>query len=216
MGRIVFCLPGREYSREFLLAWSDLLMQASAKGHQCMISQQYSSVVHFARARCLGGDVLKGPDQKPFQGQIEYDAMMWIDSDIVFKPEDFFRILESPHDVTAGLYMMEDLTHMAAVKEWNQDFFTKNGSFKFLRPDDIVGAPEYMEVAYAGMGWMLIRKGAVEDIKYPWFRSELNTIGELVDLCSEDVSFCNALKAAGHPIHIDTKLRVGHQKKMIL
>lgn len=216
MGRIVFCLPGREYSREFLLAWSDLLMQASAKGHQCMISQQYSSVVHFARARCLGGDVLKGPDQKPFQGQIEYDAMMWIDSDIVFKPEDFFRILESPHDVTAGLYMMEDLTHLAAVKEWNQDFFAKNGSFKFLRPDDIVGAPEYMEVAYAGMGWMLIRKGAVEDIKYPWFRSELNTIGELVDLCSEDVSFCNALKAAGHPIHIDTKLRVGHQKKMIL
>lgn len=216
MGRIVFCLPGREYSREFLLAWSDLLMQASAKGHQCMISQQYSSVVHFARAKCLGGDVLKGPDQKPFQGQIEYDAMMWIDSDIVFKPEDFFRILESPHDVTAGLYMMEDMTHMAAVKEWNQDFFAKNGSFKFLRPDDIVGAPEYMEVAYAGMGWMLIRKGAVEDIKYPWFRSELNTIGELVDLCSEDVSFCNALKAAGHPIHIDTKLRVGHQKKMIL
>ena len=220
MGRIVFCLPGREYSREFLLAWSDLLMQASAKGHQCMISQQYSSVVHFARAKCLGGDVLKGPDQKPFQGQIEYDAMMWIDSDIVFKPEDFFRILESPHDVTAGLYMMEDLTHMAAVKEWNQDFFAKNGSFKFLRPDDIVGAPEYMEVAYAGMGWMLIRKGAVEDIKYPWFRSELNTMwdGEkmLIDLCSEDVSFCNALKAAGHPIHIDTKLRVGHQKKMIL
>ena len=220
MGRIVFCLPGREYSREFLLAWSDLLMQASAKGHQCMISQQYSSVVHFARAKCLGGDVLKGPDQKPFQGQIEYDAMMWIDSDIVFKPEDFFRILESPHDVTAGLYMMEDLTHMAAVKEWNQDFFAKNGSFKFLRPDDIVGAPEYMEVAYAGMGWMLIRKGAVEDIKYPWFRSELNTMWDgdkmLVDLCSEDVSFCNALKAAGHPIHIDTKLRVGHQKKMIL
>ena len=218
--QIVFCMPGREYSREFLLAWSDLLMQATNKGHQCMISQQYSSVVHFARAKCLGGDVLKGPDQKPFQGQVEYDAIMWIDSDIVFKPEDLFRILESPHDVTAGHYMMEDLQNVAAVKDWNEEFFAKTGSFKFLRPDDLVAAPEYLEVAYAGMGWMLIRKGVIEDLKYPWFRSDMNTIwdGEkmLTDLCSEDVSFCNALKAAGHPVYLDTKLRVGHQKKMII
>lgn len=214
--RVVFCLPGREYSREFLLAWSDLLMQATSKGHQVMISQNYSSVVHFARAKCLGGDVLKGAAQKPFQGQVEYDAMMWIDSDIVFKPEDFFRILESPHDVTAGLYMMEDLQHMAVVKEWNEEYFQKYGTFKFLRPDDVVGAPEYMEVAYAGMGWMLIRKGVVEDLKYPWFWSDLQKIGDLADMSSEDVAFCRALKEAGHPVHLDTKLRVGHQKKMII
>jgi len=216
MVRVVFCLPGREYSREFLLAWSDLLMQATSKGHQCMISQQYSSVVHFARAKCLGGDVLKGPEQKPFQGQVEYDVMMWIDSDVIFRPDDFFRLLESPHDVTAGLYMMEDMTHLAAVKDWNEDFFKKDGAFKFLRPEDIQGAPEYIPVAYAGMGWMMIRKGVVEDIKYPWFWSPLETIGDLVDMNSEDVSFCKALTAAGHQVHIDTKLRVGHQKKVLL
>jgi hypothetical protein len=214
--RIVFCMPGREYSREFLLSWSDLLMQATAKGHQCMISQQYSSVVHFARAKCLGGDVLKGADQKPFQGGVEYDAMMWIDSDIIFKPEDFFKILESPHDVTAGLYMMEDLTNFAAVKDWDTDMFMKNGTFKFIRPDDLVGAAQYVKVAYAGMGWMLIRKGVVEDLKYPWFWSDLQKIGDLVDMNSEDVAFCRALEAAGHPVHVDTQLRVGHQKKMII
>lgn len=220
--RVVFCMPGRTYSREFLLAWSDLLMQASNKGHQVMISQNYSSVVHFARTKCLGGDVLKGPDQKPFQGQVEYDAMMWIDSDVIFKPEDFFRLLESPHDVTAGHYMMEDLQHVAAVKEWNDEYFQKYGTFKFLRPEDLVGAPEYLEVAYAGMGWMLIRKGAVESLKYPWFWSDLQKIGGadgspvLHDMSSEDVAFCRALKEAGFPVHLDTKLRVGHQKKMII
>jgi hypothetical protein len=214
--RVVFCMPGREYSREFLLAWSDLLMQASNKGHQVMISQNYSSVVHFARAKCLGGDVLKGPDQKPFQGQVDYDAMMWIDSDIVFKPDDFFRILESPHDVTAGLYMMEDLQHMAVVKEWDEDHFKKNGSFEFMKPDDLAEAPEYMPVAYAGMGWMMIRKGVVEKLKYPWFWSDLQRIGPLADMSSEDVAFCRALEEAGHTVHVDTKLRVGHQKKMII
>jgi len=181
-----------------------------------MISQQYSSVVHFARAKCLGGDVLKGPDQKPFQGQVDYDVMMWIDSDIVFKPEDFFALLESPHDVTAGLYMMEDLQHFATVKEWNEDFFVKTGTFKFMRPDDIVGTPQYVPVAYTGMGWMMIRKGVVEDLKYPWFWGDLQKVDALVDMNSEDVAFCRALQAAGHTIHVDTKVRVGHQKLMLI
>jgi len=39
--KIVFALPGREYSREFLLAWSDLMLQCIKKGHEVMISQQY-------------------------------------------------------------------------------------------------------------------------------------------------------------------------------
>ena len=214
--KIVFCMPGRTYSREFLLAWSDLLIQATAKGHQCMISQQYSSVVHFARARCLGGDVLKGPDQKPFQGQVEYDAMLWIDSDMVFKPEDFFNILESPHDVTAGLYMMEDLQHLAVVKDWDTEYFSKTGTFKFLSPPDLENEPQYVPVSYAGMGWMLIRKGVLEDLKYPWFWSPLQQVGELVDMSSEDVALCKAMAAAGHQVYIDKTLRVGHQKNMII
>ena len=215
--KILFCMPGRTYSREFLLCWSDLLMQCANKGHQVMISQQYSSVVHFARAKCLGGDVLKGKDQKPFQGQMEYDVLMWIDSDIVFKPEDLFALLESPHDVTAGVYMMEDLQNFATVKEWNKEYFEKKGTFKFLRPDDIIGAPQYMQVAYTGMGWMMIRKGVVEDLKYPWFHSDLEKVtDDIVDMNSEDVTFCKALWEAGHPIHIDTKIRVGHQKLMAI
>lgn len=213
---IIFCLPGREYSREFLLAWSELMAQVYSKGHTFSISQNYSSVVHFARAKCLGGDVRKGPDQKPFQGQVDYDVMMWIDSDIIFKSDDFFRILESPHKVTSGVYMMEDMQHIAAVKDWNEEYFKKYGTFKFLRPDDIVGVSTYMQVAYAGMGWMLIHKGVVENLKYPWFHSELQQIGDFVDMSSEDVAFCRALEASGHPVHLDTKLRVGHQKKMII
>jgi hypothetical protein len=217
MVKVIFCMPGREYSREFLLAWSDVLMQATQRGHQVMISQQYTSVVHFARAKCLGGNVLKGANQKPFQGEVDYDVMMWIDSDIVFKPDDFFSMLESPHDVTAGLYMMENLQEFAVVRNWDTDYFKKFGSFKFLRPEDIIGAPHYMKVAYAGMGWMLIRKGVIESLKYPWFHSPLEQISEdIVDMNSEDVSLCKAMTAAGHDIYVDTKIRVGHQKSMII
>jgi hypothetical protein len=117
--------------------------------------------------------------------------------------------------------MMEDLQNVAAVQDWNEEYFAKTGSFKFLKPDDLVAAPEYLEVAYAGMGWMLIKKDVVESIKYPWFWSGLQTVGRtegpsLVDMNSEDVAFCKALKAAGHPVYLDTKLRVGHQKMLII
>jgi hypothetical protein len=66
------------------------------------------------------------------------------------------------------------------------------------------------------MGWMMIRKGVVEDIKYPWFWSGLQKVGDLVDMNSEDVAFCRALQAAGHQVHVDTKVRVGHQKSMLI
>jgi hypothetical protein len=214
--KIIFCMPGKSYSREFLLSWSELLLQAVQKGHQVMMSQQYSSVVHFARSKCLGGDILKGADQKPFQGQVEYDAIMWVDSDIVFKPSDFFALLESPHNVTGGLYMMEDMQHFATVKEWNDEYFKQTGTFKFLRPDDVIGVPQYMKVAYTGMGWMLIRKGVIEKLKYPWFRSDVQSIGDVTEILSEDVSFCRALADAGHDIYVDTKIRVGHQKLVTL
>jgi len=219
MVKVIFCMPGRTYSREFLLGWTDLIMQASARGHQCMVSQQYTSCVHFARAKCLGGDVLKGPNQKPFQGQVDYDVIMWIDSDMVFRPDDFFTLLESPHDVTAGLYMMESMKEFAAVKDWDTAHFAEHGSFKFLEPADLPTDPEsrYLQVAYSGMGWMMIRKGVVEDLKYPWFYGPLEVINEsVVDMNSEDVSFCKALVAAGHPIYVDTKVRVGHQKALVI
>jgi hypothetical protein len=219
MVKVIFCMPGRTYSREFLLGWTDLIMQASARGHQCMVSQQYTSCVHFARAKCLGGDVLKGPNQKPFQGQVDYDVIMWIDSDMVFRPDDFFNLLESPHDVTAGLYMMESMKEFAAVKDWDTAHFAEHGSFKFLEPADLPTDPEsrYLQVAYSGMGWMMIRKGVVEDLKYPWFYGPLEVINDsVVDMNSEDVSFCKALAAAGHPVYIDTKVRVGHQKALVI
>ena len=115
------------------------------------------------------------------------------------------------------------LQHFATVKEWDEDFFAKNGTFKFMKPEDIVRVGEadspsssYLPVAYTGMGWMMIRKGVVETIKYPWFHSELQIVGPLIDMNAEDVSFCRALQAAGHTIHVDTKIRVGHQKLMLI
>ncbi len=58
------------------------------------ISQDYSSMVNFARCKCLGANVLRGPDQIPWDGKLEYDYQLWIDSDIVFNTEKFWQLLD--------------------------------------------------------------------------------------------------------------------------
>jgi hypothetical protein len=192
--KVIFCLPGHTYSREFLLAWTEMLMQASARGHQIMVAQ------NMTRQSCVAGDPSKGP----FQDQ-DYDAALFIGQDTVFKSEDFFNILDSPHNVTAGIYMSETLQNFDVIRENNPDF----PQGKYLRPEDIVGTSQYLPVAYAGMNWMLVRKGVFEKLQYPYIWSTQTEP-------SDEKNFCGLLATVGELIHIDTKMRIGNQKRMIL
>lgn len=226
--KIVFCLPGRDYSREFLLCWTRTLMSLTVAGHEVILSQNYSSFVPFARAKCLGNDVMAGPNQKPFQGQFDYDVMVWVDSDVLYTAQMVLDLINSPHPVTAGLYMMEDNTHYATVKEWNTEYFKKHGTFEFITPEIVEAYKKetqqrYMPVSYSGMGLMAIKKGVVEKLKYPYFYYELQKIetGDeatpyIVDMCSEDVAFCKHLQDAGDTVMVDLEVRGGHQKRLIL
>jgi hypothetical protein len=223
---IVLCLPGKIYSREFLLSFSNLLFEMIRHNIKPIISQNYSSCVHFSRALTFGGNVLKGVNQKPFQGELEYDYILTIDSDQVFDAKHLFELMESPYDVTAAMYMMEDTKHFPIVQYWNTEYFLKHGSFPFMSPEEVEKVPKvngkYLSVEYVGMGFMLIKKEAVEKIKYPWFCHPLQNLGkgedgsEIIDMTSEDVSFCKNLKEAGVDIMIDTSVRIGHLKSFVI
>ena len=86
---IVFCLPGRGVSYIFLKAFVQLCFDLVQSGAAIQISQDYSSMVNFARCKCLGANVLRGPDQIPWDGKLKYDYQLWIDSDIVYYVEKF-------------------------------------------------------------------------------------------------------------------------------
>lgn len=223
---VIFCVPGNQFSNRFLTSWTATMVALVQKNYRFLLVNQYSSVVHYARAKCLGGDISGGEDQKPYQGEIDYDYIFWIDSDIVFTPEQVFAMIESPHDVTSALYMMDDAQHFAVVKKWDLEYFKKNKHFEFLKMEDIEKMQKeqrYNAVNYAGMGFMCIKKGVIEKLKYPWFWRGLERIevdGEegktMVDMASEDVNFCKNIQDAGLEIMLDTYVRVGHEKKMIL
>tara|TARA_Y100000748_G_scaffold27119_1_gene20313 strand:- start:96 stop:962 length:867 start_codon:yes stop_codon:yes gene_type:complete len=90
---IVFCLPGRGVSYNFLKSFVSLSFDLVQSGAAIQISQDYSSMVNFARCKCLGANVLRGPNQLPWDGKLNYDYQLWIDSDIVFNTEKFYQLV---------------------------------------------------------------------------------------------------------------------------
>ena len=223
--RIIFAIPGANFSREFMINWTRVLTYCISKGHDVIMSAHYSSMVHFARAKCLGYDVMRGENQKPFGGDVQYDVIICMDSDNMITPEHVQRLLDSPHDVTCGIYMMADNIHFATVKEWDLDYFRKNGTFQFLTVDDLpeLQKDDYVPVAYSGLGCTAIKYGVLEKLKYPPFYRPLEVIPsneegrpDMIDMQSEDVCLFRNINDIGIKTYIDTHLRVGHQKLVVL
>ena len=92
--KIVFCLPGRSCSYAFLKSFVQLCFDLVNNGMGIQISQDYSSMVNFARCKVLGANVTAGSLQEPWQGKLEYDWQLWIDNDIVFNTEKFWQLCD--------------------------------------------------------------------------------------------------------------------------
>ncbi len=216
LSTIVFCLPGKNFSGKFLECWTELVAYCLKSGIRPVLSRKQSCNIYYVRNMCLGADVGRGKDQKPFDGKIDYDYLMWIDSDIVFSPKQFQRLLDHNEDIVSGIYAMEGGQSLATVEQWDEDFFKKNTHFEFLTPEEIRGRNDLIEVAYTGMGFMLVKNGVFESLEYPWFKPLEKRIGDMVDFTMEDVAFCLRVREAGFKVFIDPEVRVGHEKNAIL
>ena len=231
---IIICIPGRVFSNIFLKCWTETLVKITdSQKYNLYLSNAYSSQVNFARALCLGANVLAGPDQKPFQGNIDYDAILWLDSDMVFNSEIIMELIESclnEYPVVSGIYAMEKGELLCCVRDWDIESYSQNGCFKFLTVEEgeklIYENNNWIKCAYTGMGCMAIRKGVIEHpgMKYPWFFCDLKKLPSsnpnvpyVCDGTSEDVSFIRNLIENGiiDGVMVNLKWRFGHEKTCI-
>ena len=226
--KIVFGLPGDNFSSKFLLSWTATINALwESKKYDIVVSTGVSSFVTFARMQTLGLDVMRGIGQKPFDN-MDFDVWLTIDSDIIFTPQQIIDLIESTeqHPVVSGMYRMSNLTSYTIVKDWDTEYFAKNGTFKFLTPEDVTKWKtetnlKYLPVHYTGLGFFAITKEVLRKMTYPYFNSEIQEIitddGKILrDICSEDVSFCKNILKLGIPIVINTDIRVGHNKLIVI
>ena len=224
--KIVFCLPGRGCSYTFLKSFVQLSFDLVQNGMSIQISQDYSSMVNFARCKVLGANVLRGPNQKPWDGKLEYDYQLWIDSDIAFSTEKFWQLADvaipaegDEKEIAAGWYMTED-GRTTSVAHWlEEDEFRKNGGvMNHETGESISKRKKPFTVDYTGFGWVMIKNGVFERMEYPWFAPKMQQFesGAVQDMCGEDVSFCLDAKELGIETWCDPRIRVGHEKTRVI
>jgi len=214
---VIFCIPGRVFSDKFLQSFSTLLGWCYNNNIKPILSNSYNPVVYYARNECLGGDTLKGIEQKPFQGEIDYDYIMWIDSDMVFEPKDFKALLDMNRDVASGIYKTKNNKNYATVLKMIREDYIQKGTYEFLNDKELKILPDEFRVDYTGFGWILFKKGILEKIKYPWFRPYWYNYGKNIkEFTSEDVGICRSLREEGVHIIVNKNLVIGHEKSCVL
>ena len=219
---VIIAFPGKEFSGTFLMQWSESLLKMTQLGYKIALTNDYSAYAPFTRMMTLGLDTMRGNEQKPFDGKVEYDVWVTIDSDIIFTAKQLIELIEDTdkYPVISGMYKMANSKYITAVKEWNLTYFIKNGVYEFIDPETFDKDIKHHEVAYTGMGFMACTREVLEKIKYPYFNyptEELQVDGKTISqIFSEDVSFSKRVIDAGYKIVINTDLRVGHEKKLIM
>ena len=206
--KIIFCIPGNSFSNGFLKCWTQLTIELHRRSFEYELLSQYVPNVYKVRTFLLDGHRKHGQYQFPWQGKKEYDYIMWIDSDIIFKPEDFFGLFRHDKDIVSGLYLRQP--RGGTLNDIPYEYACLKESDKSLMTTDISG--ELITVFGNGMGWMLIKKGVFEKTVFPWFGPIITGL----DFNGEDVAFQMRARDSGFESYVDTSIVVGHEKGVIL
>jgi GT2 family glycosyltransferase len=192
--RVIFCVPGRTFSGYFLKSWTKLISELQSMKIKWELVTFYHPDIYQVRQDCLRLALI-----------YRYDYIMWIDSDMVFEPEDFTQLLSYyDKDIVSGLYFRKKVADIYDIP----DEYTGIGmDGKILKRSDYEGVTGLKQIKANGMGWMLVKKGVFESIKNP-FDSSLRV--------SEDYAFQFKALEHGYKSYVDTSVVLGHEKSFIM
>lgn len=205
---LIIATPGHSVMAAYLKSLLAATQELNKRGISWAFSQEYSSHVADAREMTLNGDNDNDPgESRPFKGAITYDKILWIDSDIMFTPEDVIRAYESDYDVVSGAYTLAS-GEVVAYKELFGQGMTINEVKEMKEPIKIFGA---------GMGFFCVKSGIFESLSRPWFQSVPGTKvyqGKefTFPIMGEDLSLCKRINDAGFEIYLDPEIKLIHHK----
>jgi GT2 family glycosyltransferase len=215
--KVVFCFPGKTFSSNWFHSWNYTTNLLGKNNISYAYSMDYDPVVYYCRNKILGGNNTLGKKQTPWQGKVDYDYQIWIDSDIVWSADSILTLLNHKKDIIAGLYHMSDGVNYPVVETLDYSHLSDYGTFKFLTDDDFkIKSSIPFKVNYTGFGFIVIKKGVLESMDYPWFHPRWVSNKTFHDFCAEDVGFCWAAQEKGWEIYIDPTCKVKHEKTLLL
>ncbi|QEY24226.1 hypothetical protein [Neisseria animalis] len=176
-----------------------------------------------------------------FLSHPEYTHLVWIDSDIGFSPEAFFRLLLADRDVAAGIYPLkkEDWPQEGVAEGTTKEMFNTRYTHYTINTHTAneegivelnVDEDGFMQVDEAPTGFMAIKRGvfdkmiaAYPDLAYisdSDYTAPNQTCYRFFDCMvdpdskrylSEDYYFCRLWRALGGTVNVDVQSNLTHQ-----
>tara|TARA_Y100000310_G_C20636696_1_gene791557 strand:- start:1095 stop:1676 length:582 start_codon:yes stop_codon:yes gene_type:complete len=174
---VVFNFFDEYYSGEFLKSWINLSTYLNSTGIHYHISHHSSCNAFYAKQMCLGGNVLVGDKQIPYQNNIKYDMVVFLSNKIAFSATQFITLYN---------------------KFTDYDFLSArvDGRYKTLTEDR-----NYIKAEYLDFDFVFVRKGVFEQLEYPWFRPHVSTTVSEQQFI--DIDICRRIRKQNIDLTID-------------
>jgi hypothetical protein len=153
------------------------------------------------------------------------DWLLFIDTDMVFDGRDGRAGVDIVDRLVRAAHPEKRPILGALCFSW-QKGTTAAPTLYVLRQDGKVGRlfnyprDQIVEVDATGTGCLLIHRSVLERMRdrrswsaaYPWFQE--SAVGDLP--VGEDITFCIRARTCGFPVHVDTSIKVGHEKPVVI
>ena len=137
----------------------------------------------------------------------QFDDLVWIDSDIEWQPEWFFKLLDHPVDVVGGTY----------PKKGDREEYV----LRQVKKNPIDPVSGLMEVDGLGTGFARMSRKALQylwDTSTPYIDQKDNKERRMIcdvqiiegQMYSEDIIMFLKLQRGGYPIYLDTTMTCNH------
>lgn len=220
----IFLLPGNPSSNlqsiNVNLAMNNLLFSGKRVGYLTTRSCN----IYVARNGCLSRKRGFRVDQKPFEGVFDdYDRMIWVDSDNIVTTNDILKLIAHDVDIVSAWYRQYSTGNLDDTNKVACGYWKRGDGYQEVRSLTVADIPKQpvnekglIEVDYAGMGLMIVKKGVFESMSYPWFRGDVihwveNGV-EMADVDTDDAGFCARAKENGFKVYVDPAVRIKHEK----
>jgi len=208
---VIIASPGSDFVGAYVKSLADTFEECHRQGFKVKWVNGQSSLVHHARELTASGGESRNlnPEEHRLFGGLPYKRVVWIDSDISWRPDQFMRLIKSPYEVVTGAY---------AVVDGSTSILTSQG---FMTRQSVKQEAAPFRVDACGFGFVSMKQGVFERMPRAWFCLAHQQVGVLnghpvIDSAGEDISWCSKARGLGIEIWFDPTILVTHHKVMPL
>ena len=157
--------------------------------------------------------------------ELNADYLMMVDNDVTPPKDALVNLLSHDVDVVMGFYAHRGSQNVYNGRTCACKLLDDDGNYYFNYPleseykaDELREkreAGEYLvQIHGGGMGCILIKMELIYRLDYPWF-DWVNYRDDNRGMLSEDLFFCEKVKADFTPMYVDTRVACGHLLRRI-